>query len=404
MVSGIEAYEIEDEKRPVLVGERTNVLGSRKFKRLIADGKFDEAAEVGRAQTRKGAAILDVCLQDPDRHELADVTAFLDILVKKVKAPIMIDSTDPVVVEEALKRLQGKAVINSINLEDGEEKFERVTPLVRRFGAAVVVGCIDDDPEQAQAVTRERKLAVARRSFDLLTTKYGIEPEDIYFDPLVFPCGTGDATYSGSGVETIEGIRLIKGAMPKTKTILGISNVSFGLPQSGREVLNSVFLHHCVEAGLDLAIVNAEALAPFSRIPDEDKKVCDDLLFWRGGRSDRRVRRALRGQATSRDGRRAQQDADRRAPRAQHHRGLARGPVFRPRREAAHAQAARDHQRAAHGRHGRGRQALQRQRNDRCRGPAVSGSDEGGGRLPRAAHGEVGDVYTRQDRARHGEG
>jgi 5-methyltetrahydrofolate--homocysteine methyltransferase len=282
VVSGIEAYEIEDEKRPVLVGERTNVLGSRKFKRLIAEGKFDEAAEIGRAQTRKGAAILDVCLQDPDRQELADVTAFLDILVKKVKAPIMIDSTDPVVVEESLKRLQGKAVINSINLEDGEDKFEQVTPLVRRFGAAVVVGCIDDDPEQAQAVTRARKLAVARRSYTLLTTKYGIEPEDIYFDPLVFPCGTGDATYSGSGVETIEGIRLIKGEMPRTKTILGISNVSFGLPQAGREVLNSVFLHHCVEAGLDLAIVNAEALAPYSRIPEEDKKVCDDLLFWRG--------------------------------------------------------------------------------------------------------------------------
>jgi len=282
MVSGIEAYEISDEKRPVLVGERTNVLGSRKFKRLIAENKFDEAAEIGRAQTRKGAAILDVCLQDPDRHELADVTAFLEILVKKVKAPIMIDSTDPVVVEEALKRLQGKAVINSINLEDGEEKFQRVSPLAHRFGAAVVVGCIDDDPEQAQAVTRDRKLAVARRSYDLLTTKYGIAPEDIFFDPLVFPCGTGDATYSGSGLETIEGIRLIKRALPRTKIILGISNVSFGLPHAGREVLNSVFLHHCVEAGLDLAIVNAEALAPYSRVSDKDKTICDDLLFWRG--------------------------------------------------------------------------------------------------------------------------
>jgi len=282
VVSGIEAYEIEDEKRPVLVGERTNVLGSRRFKRLIAEDKLDEAAEIGRAQARKGAAILDVCLQDPDRNELADMTAFLDILVKKVKAPIMIDSTDARVVEESLKRLQGKAIINSINLEDGEEKFEHVIPLVRRFGAAVVVGCIDDDPEQAQAISRERKLSIAQRSYDLLTSKYGIAPEDIFFDPLVFPCGTGDATYSGSGVETIEGIRLIKSALPRAKTILGISNVSFGLPQAGREVLNSVFLHHCVETGLDLAIVNAEALAPYSRIAEQDKKVCDDLLFWRG--------------------------------------------------------------------------------------------------------------------------
>jgi 5-methyltetrahydrofolate--homocysteine methyltransferase len=282
VVSGIEAYEIDDEKRPIIVGERTNVLGSRKFKRLIAEGKFEEAAEIGRAQVRKGAAIVDVCLQDPDRDEMVDVTTFLDILVKKIKVPVMVDSTDPLVVEESLKRLQGKSIINSINLEDGEEKFERVTPMMRRFGAAAVVGCIDDDPEQAQAVTRERKLEVAQRSYDLLTTKYGIEPEDIIFDPLVFPVGTGDENYSGSGVEVIEGIRLIKQAMPRTKTVLGISNVSFGLPPAGREVLNSVFLHHCVGAGLDLAIVSAESLAPYSRIPEDERKLCDDLIWWRG--------------------------------------------------------------------------------------------------------------------------
>jgi 5-methyltetrahydrofolate--homocysteine methyltransferase len=282
VVSGIEAFEIDDEKRPIIVGERTNVLGSRKFKRLIAEGKFEEAAEDGRAQVRKGAAIVDVCLQDPDREEMDDVTTFLDILVKKIKVPVMVDSTDAVVVEACLKRLQGKSIINSINLEDGEEKFEVVTPLMRRFGAAAVVGCIDDDPEQAQAITRERKLEVAQRSHDLLTTKYGIPAEDIIFDPLVFPVGTGDANYSGSGVEVIEGIRLIKEAMPSTKTVLGISNVSFGLPPAGREVLNSVFLHHCVEAGLDLAIVNAESLAPYSRIPEEERTLCDDLIWWRG--------------------------------------------------------------------------------------------------------------------------
>ena len=281
MVSGIEAYEMDDEKRPIIVGERTNVLGSRKFKRLIAEGKFEEAAEVGRAQVRKGAAIIDVCLQDPDRDELADVTEFLEILVKKIKVPVMIDSTDPVVVEESLKRLQGKSLINSINLEEGEEKFERVVPLIKRYGAAVVVGCIDDDPEQAQAITRERKLEVAERSYQLLTGKYGLRGEDIIFDPLVFPVGTGDENYSGSGVEVIEGIRLIKGAMPETKTILGISNVSFGLPPAGREVLNSVFLHYCVEAGLDMAIVNAEGLAPYSRVSDEERRLCDNLIWWK---------------------------------------------------------------------------------------------------------------------------
>lgn len=282
VVSGIEAYEITDEKRPVIVGERTNVLGSRKFKRLIKEQKFDEAAEVGRAQVRRGAAILDVCLQDPDADEMADVTAFLDLLTRKVKTPIMIDTTDVAVVEEALKHLQGKAVINSINLEDGEDKFEAIIPLVHRFGASVVVGCIDDDPEQAQAITKERKLEVASRSYELLTNKYGLSGRNIIFDPLVFPAGTGDENYSGSGVETIAGIGLIKEALPEASTILGISNVSFGLPQAGREVLNSVFLHHCVKAGLDLAIVNAEALAPYSRISDEEKTLCDNLIWWRG--------------------------------------------------------------------------------------------------------------------------
>ena len=155
----------------------------------------------------------------------------------------MIDSTDSTVIELALTKLQGKSIINSINLEDGEARFQTVVPLARRFGAALVVGCIDDDKEQAQAITRERKLEVAIRSAKLLTEKYGVPIEDIIFDPLVFPVGTGDENYVGSGAETIEGVRLIKEALPGAKTVLGISNVSFGLPASGREVLNSVFLY-----------------------------------------------------------------------------------------------------------------------------------------------------------------
>ncbi|HLX36402.1 MAG TPA: homocysteine S-methyltransferase family protein, partial [Candidatus Binataceae bacterium] len=266
VVSGIDTLVIDNDTRPVIVGERTNVLGSRKFKRLIAQGKFEEAAEVGRAQVRKGAHVLDVCLQDPDRNEMADVTTFLDILVKKIKVPLMIDSTDAAVIEESLKRSQGKAIINSINLEDGEERFKRVVPIARRFGAALVVGCIDEDKQQAQAITRERKLQIAEHSYKLLTEKYAIEPEDIIFDPLTFPIGTGDKNYIGAAVEIIEGIRLIKHALPRTKTILGISNVSFGLPPAGREVLNAVLLHHCVQAGLDLAMVNTEKLPRYPSI------------------------------------------------------------------------------------------------------------------------------------------
>ena len=281
-VSGIEALAIDEDTRPVIVGERTNVLGSRRFRRLIGSGAFEEAAEVGRRQVRNGAHILDVCLQDPDRDEMADVTSFLDILTKKVKAPVMIDSTDQQVVEESLKRLQGKSIINSINLEDGETRFQAVVPLAKRYGAALVVGCIDEDKEQAQAVTRQRKLEVATRSRQILTEKYGVEPEDIIFDPLVFPCGTGDKNYLGSAAETIEGVRAIKEALPECKTILGISNVSFGLPTAGREVLNSVFLYHCVQAGLDLAIVNSELMQRYASIPEEEVKLAEDLIWNRG--------------------------------------------------------------------------------------------------------------------------
>ncbi len=280
-VSGIDALLIDDQLRPGIVGERTNVLGSRRFRRLINEGKFEEAAEVGRRQARNGAHILDVCLQDPDRDEASDVAEFLDLVTKKVKTPIMVDSTDPAVIELSLKLLQGKAIINSVNLEDGEERFQAVVPLARRYGAALVVGCIDDDKAQAQAITRERKLEVALRSAKLLTEKYGVPEEDLIFDPLVFPVGTGDANYIGSGAETVEGVRLIKEALPRAKTILGISNVSFGLPAAGREVLNSVFLYHCVQAGLDLAIVNSEAMMRYAAIPEEERKLAEDLIWYR---------------------------------------------------------------------------------------------------------------------------
>ena len=257
-------------------------MGSRRFKRLISEGKFEEAAEIGRHQVRGGAHVLDVCLQDPDRDEIADVNRFLELLTRKIKVPLVIDSTNQEVIEEALKRTQGKSVINSINLEDGEERFHAVVPLARRYGAALIVGCIDEDKVQAQAITRSRKLEIARRSNELLIEKYGVPAEDVIFDPLVFPIGTGDENYIGAGVETIEGVRLIKQALPHAKTILGISNVSFGLPPAGREVLNSVFLYHCVQAGLDMAIVNSEGMMRYASISEEDRRICEDLIWWRG--------------------------------------------------------------------------------------------------------------------------
>ncbi|GAX88502.1 methionine synthase [Effusibacillus lacus] len=275
-VSGIETVYLEADNRPLMVGERTNVIGSKKFRTLIAEGLYEDASEIARAQVKKGAHIIDICLADPDRDEYGDMENFLNYVVKKVKVPLMIDSTDVRVMELGLKHSQGKAILNSINLEDGEKRFEEVAPLITRYGAAVVVGTID---ETGMAVTRERKLEVAKRSYDLLVNKYGVNPQDIIFDPLVFPVGTGDEQYIGSALETVEGIRLIKESMPECGSILGISNVSFGLPPAGREVLNAVFLYHCTKAGLDYAIVNTEKLERYASIPEEERRLAEELLF-----------------------------------------------------------------------------------------------------------------------------
>ncbi len=279
ILSGIDPLEITNEIRPVIVGERTNVIGSRKFKRLICEEKFEEAADIARAQVKNGAQIIDVCLANPDRDEMKDIAKFMECVIRVTRTPLMIDSTDEMVIDLALKYSQGKAIINSINLEDGEERFEKVVPIAKKYGAALVVGTIDDDPEQGMAVSRKRKLEVAKRSFDLLIKKYGFNETDIYWDPLVFPCATGDQNYIGSALETIEGIKEIKKIFPNTKTVLGISNVSFGLPEAGREVLNSVFLYHCVQAGLDLAIVNSEKLVRYSSISEIEKNLSENLLF-----------------------------------------------------------------------------------------------------------------------------
>lgn len=276
-VSGIEPFIYDDPStRPILVGERTNVIGSRKFKRLIQEGKLEEASEIARAQVKNGAQIIDICLADPDREEVEDMDAFIQQVVKKVKVPLMIDSTDEEVLEVALRYSQGKVIINSINLEDGEERFEKIAPLIHQFGGAVVVGTID---EKGMGVTVERKVEIAKRSYELLTEKYGLTPSDIIFDALVFPVGTGDEQYIGSAKATVEGIREIKRLYPECPQILGVSNVSFGLPPVGREVLNAVFLYHCVQARLDYAIVNTEKLERFASIPEEEVKLSEALLF-----------------------------------------------------------------------------------------------------------------------------
>ncbi|GBF77890.1 methionine synthase [Paenibacillus sp. 598K] len=275
-VSGIETVFIEPDNRPIMVGERTNISGSRKFKRLIKEGKFEEASEVARAQVKNGAHVIDINLQDTDVDEAYAMETFLQEVVKKVKVPLVIDSTYDHIVELGLKYSQGKAIINSINLEDGESKFEAIVPLIHKYGASVVCILID---ERGQAVSREAKMEVAERAYNLLVHKYGMAEEDIIFDPNMFPVGSGDPQYIGSAVETIEGIRMIKEKYPKVMTILGLSNISFGLPDAGREVLNSVYLYHCTKAGLDYAIVNTEKLERYASISEAERQLAEDLIF-----------------------------------------------------------------------------------------------------------------------------
>lgn len=275
-ISGIEPVYLEADNRPLLVGERTNSIGSRRFRQLITEGKFDEASDIARRQVKAGAQIIDICLADPDRDELADMEQFLPYVTKKIKAPLMIDTTNLAVMSRSLTYIQGKSILNSINLEDGEKRFRETATLIHTYGTAVVVGTID---ETGMAITRDRKVEVARRSYQILVEQEGVLAQDIIFDPLVFPVGTGDEQYIGSAKETVEGIRLIKQTLPQCTTILGISNVSFGLPPAGREVLNAVFLYECTKAGLDYAIVNTEKLERYASIPAEERELAERLLF-----------------------------------------------------------------------------------------------------------------------------
>ncbi|MEW6756823.1 MAG: methionine synthase [Acidobacteriota bacterium] len=281
-LSGIDFLELEEDNRPVLAGERANVLGSRAFKRRIAEGRFEEAAEIARDQVRAGAQVMDVCLQDPERDEASDLAEFLLRAGRVVRAPLMIDTTNPAAAEGALPLCPGRCILNSANLEDGGERLARMAELARTHGAALVVQTIDEDPDEGMARTAARKIEVARRAFALLTDGCGLRPEDIFFDPLVFPCGTGSPRYRGAARETLAALRAIKAEFPDSRTLLGISNVSFGLPAAAREAVNAVFLHHATRAGLDVAIVNAEKILRFPSIPEEERGLCEDLLFDRG--------------------------------------------------------------------------------------------------------------------------
>ncbi|HET9611920.1 MAG TPA: methionine synthase [Acidimicrobiales bacterium] len=263
----------------LIIGERTNANGSKKFRDTMLDGDWDSCVKIARDQEREGAHVLDVCVDYVGRDGTADMDELVSRYATQITVPLVLDSTEPQVIEAGLQRLGGRAILNSANLEDGEaegSRFDRVCSLAREYGAAIVCMLID---EQGQARDVEWKLRVAHRIHDLATRRYGLAPEDLIFDTLTFPLSTGDEDLRRDAMHTIEAIRRIKAELPGVYTTLGVSNVSFGLSPAARHVLNSVFLHEAVEAGLDSAIVHAARIVPLNKIPDEQVKVCLDLIY-----------------------------------------------------------------------------------------------------------------------------
>jgi 5-methyltetrahydrofolate--homocysteine methyltransferase len=273
------AVTLRQDNSFLIVGERSNTNGSRKFKDLLVKGDLDGLVDMGREQVREGAHVLDVCVDYVGRDGVPDMDKVIVRYAQDVTVPLMLDSTQADVLEAGLKRCGGKCIINSVNLEDGEERLEKVCPLLRKYGAAVVALTIDEDPTEAMAKTSQRKLEIAQRLHNLLTQKYGIAEEDILFDCLTFPISTGTEADRRLGLETLDGIELIMTQLPRCGSILGLSNISFGLAPAARAVLNSVFLSEAMSRGLTAAIVHASKILPRNKISDERWDSALDLIY-----------------------------------------------------------------------------------------------------------------------------
>ncbi|MBV6521902.1 MAG: Methionine synthase [Gemmatimonadaceae bacterium] len=275
--SAMRAITLRQDPAPLLVGERVNSQGSRQIKRLLLADDYEGILAVARDQAESGAHVLDVCVALTERADEAEQMAkVVKLLSMSVDAPLMIDSTERNVIEDALKHVPGRAIVNSINMENGRARIDSVVPLALEHGAAVVALTID---QSGMARTATRKLEVARAIHAIAVDEYGMQPSDLIFDALTFTLATGDAEWVDSAWETIEGIRAIKRELPGVFTILGVSNVSFGLAPHARATLNSVFLHHCVSAGLDAAIVNPAHITPYMEVSAAARSLADDLVF-----------------------------------------------------------------------------------------------------------------------------
>jgi 5-methyltetrahydrofolate--homocysteine methyltransferase len=275
--SALRSIPMHQEPPPLLIGERINTQGSRKAKRLLMSEDYDAIVAVGRKQMDSGAHALDVCVALTERDdEIEMMHKVIHKLSLSLEAPLVIDTTEPEVMEAALKVSPGRCLLNSINLEAGRDKLDRVLGLAKAHGAAVIALTID---EEGMAKTAERKVAIAHRIHDIAVGEYGLRSEDLVFDPLTFTLATGDEEFANSALETLEGIRRIKNELPGVFTSLGVSNVSFGLNRAARSTLNSVMLYNAVQAGLDMAIVNPAHITPYAEIPLEQRKLAEDLIF-----------------------------------------------------------------------------------------------------------------------------
>jgi 5-methyltetrahydrofolate--homocysteine methyltransferase len=270
------AASLSQDQSAFFIGERTNTNGSKKFRELLLEEQWDGLVDVAREQVSSGVHALDLCVAYTGRDEVRDMSQALRRMVTQIPLPLVIDSTELPVMEAALQMYGGRAIINSINLEDGEGRADKICRLARRYGAALIALTID---EQGMAKDADRKISIAKRIFDIAVNRHGLKAEDLIFDPLTFTLGAGDESMVDSAKETLEGIRRIKTELPGCYTVLGLSNVSFGLNPVSRRVLNSVFLADAREAGLDMAIVNLRHIVPLANLGDDDIRVARNLIY-----------------------------------------------------------------------------------------------------------------------------
>jgi 5-methyltetrahydrofolate--homocysteine methyltransferase len=274
--SAYTSVPLDLEPKPLIVAEEMNTTTRvEHFRNLVQSRKYDDILALAKKLVNDGSHMLDLCCAIVGEDEKGYITSILERVATRVPAPILVDSTEADVVEEALKRIPGKAIINSINLEDGEKRTSKVLPMAKRYGAAVIALTIDED---GMALTADKKVAIAKRIYELATKKYGIRGADLIFDALTLPISTGQEEYRTAGMETLEAVKRIKRELPDVKTILGVSNISFGLDAYPRRVLNSVFMHEAVDNGLDMAIVNYTKIYPLYKIPQEEVELASKLI------------------------------------------------------------------------------------------------------------------------------